>query len=477
MGELEVRNPRSGAVDAMIKNYDHDEVFQLSVALRDAQKSWRAKGVNYRCGQLKRWKERLQAHSSDIIAALCADTGRRAFAHVEYYKIIQFIDHWVERAPELMDESAKGCSSMVPTVNFEHRLVPYGLVGVISPWNVPLVLALIDTIPALLAGAAVMLKPSEVTPRFAMPLMASVQGIEGLEDVFRVVTGDAVTGQAVVDHVDAICFTGSVATGRKVALHAAQRFIPAFLELGGKDPAIVLADADLEHAATAILRSAVGMTGQACQSLERVFVHESVFEPFLTLLVKKASEVKLNWPDIGEGQVGPLIFHPQAKVINAQLRDAEEKGAVIHCGGELESHGGGAWCQPTVISGVTDDMLIISEETFGPVIPVMPYSTIEEAIASANNSEFGLSAAVFSVDIDQAIAVAEQLEVGAVSINDASLTGIANDVEKNSFRYSGMGGSRMGDSGLQRFLRKRALLLQTAEPASMAIFDEGQVEP
>jgi acyl-CoA reductase-like NAD-dependent aldehyde dehydrogenase len=237
----------------------------------------------------------------------------------------------------------------------------------------------------------------------------------------------------------------------------------------------VLPSADLDRAATAIVRSAIGMTGQACQSLERVLVHESVFDAFLGLVVKKVSQLALNWPDIGQGQVGPLIFAPQAKVLSAQLEDARQHGATIHCGGMLEDHDGGAWCQPTVITGVTPDMLLLREETFGPLIPLMPFATTEEAVASANDSEFGLSAAVFAADTAEAIAVAEQLEVGAVSINDASLTGLANDVEKNSFRYSGMGGSRMGDSGLRRFLRKRALLIQTGEPASMAIFDEGQV--
>lgn len=475
MRELDVRNPRTGAADANIKVYSQEEVLQLSNAQRQAQRQWRDKGVVYRCEQLQRWKAQLLSASNDIAGALCADTGRRAFAHFELFKVIEFIDHWVQRAPVLMAEEGRGVSAMMPSVHYTHRLVPYQLVGVISPWNVPLVLALIDSIPALLAGSSVLLKPSEVTPRFAGPLKKSVRGIAGLEDVFQVVTGDAETGKAVVDHVDAICFTGSVATGRKVALHAAQRFIPAFLELGGKDPAIVLPSADLDRATTAIVRSAIGMTGQACQSLERVLVHESVFDAFLAKVVEEVEHLDLNWPDIGKGQVGPLIFAPQAQVLSAQLDDARAQGAVIHCGGQVESHGGGAWCQPTVISEVTSDMLLLREETFGPLIPLMPFATTEEAIASANTSEFGLSAAVFAGGTDEAIAVAEQLEVGAVSINDASLTGLANDVEKNSFRYSGMGGSRMGDSGLRRFLRKRALLIQTEEPASMAIFDECQI--
>ena len=161
MRELDVRNPRTGAADANIKVYSQEEVLQLSNAQRQAQRQWRDKGVVYRCEQLQRWKAQLLSASNDIAGALCADTGRRAFAHFELFKVIEFIDHWVQRAPVLMAEEGRGVSAMMPSVHYTHRLVPYQLVGVISPWNVPLVLALIDSIPALLAGSSVLLKPSE----------------------------------------------------------------------------------------------------------------------------------------------------------------------------------------------------------------------------------------------------------------------------------------------------------------------------
>ena len=275
-----------------------------------------------------------------------------------------------------------------------------------------------------------------------------------------------------VEHADAISFTGSVATGRKVGEHAARRFIPAFLELGGKDPAIVTASADLDNAATAIVRSAIGMTGQACQSLERVYVDRRIFDEFKTRLLDQVTAVELNWPDMTSGHIGPLIFAKQAETLQLQLDDAVAKGASILCGGRIEHHGGGKWCLPTVLDNLSDDMLIMREETFGPLIPLLPFDSVDDAIRMANSSEFGLSAAVFSADIDDATAIGERLQVGAVSINDAGLTAVVNDVEKNSFCLSGIGGSRMGDSGFRRFLRKRALLIQTAPALSIDLFRE-----
>ena len=292
-----------------------------------------------------------------------------------------------------------------------------------------------------------------------------------LAAVLRIVTGGPETGKAMIEQVDAVCFTGSVKTGRQVSQQAAACFIPAFLELGGKDPAIVLPDADIPLAARAIIRSAIGMTGQACQSLERIYCHESIAEPFTEELLAQLKVLSLTCTEDGAGDIAPLIFERQVETIQAQVDDALAKGATCLLGGE-PVQAGGIWYPPTLLTNVNHDMLIMQEETFGPVIPVVIYGDVEEAVALANDSTFGLSAAVFSADADTAKAVAERLQVGAISINDASLTGIVNDVEKNSFRFSGMGGSRMGPAGLTRFLRKRALLIQTGEPAPVQLFSD-----
>jgi acyl-CoA reductase-like NAD-dependent aldehyde dehydrogenase len=474
-GKLPVINPRTGQADYEIPNHDAAQVAAEAAALRAAQSDWFSAGIEHRCEVMARWEKSIEHHSKDIISALAADTGRHLMSVIETKGTVDRIAYWIERAPILLAGQKHGVSGMVPSVHYRYQMVPYPVTGVISPWNVPLTLALIDAVPALMAGSSVLLKPSEVTPRFAEPLQRSIAEVPELAAVLKIITGGPGTGQALIDNVDVVCFTGSVPTGRKVARHCAERFIPAFLELGGKDPAIVLPSADLDNAATAILRSAAGLTGQACQSLERIYVHESVKDEFLRLLVEKAKQVRINWPDIHSGQIGPFIFQQQALKVREQLEDAVAKGATVHCGGEVTNHDGGYWCLPTVLTGITDDMLLMQDETFGPVIPVMSFTTTEEAIQMANDSEFGLSAAVFGGDQEEGIAVATRIRAGGVSINDAGLTAFVHDVEKNAFCMSGMGGSRMGDAGFLRFFRKQALMFQSAPAMSLEFLNEENI--
>jgi acyl-CoA reductase-like NAD-dependent aldehyde dehydrogenase len=316
-------------------------------------------------------------------------------------------------------------------------------------------------IPALLAGCAVVVKPSEIAPRFIEPLVETIASVPKLRDVLAYVEGAGETGKALIECVDLVCFTGSVATGRKVAEAAAKRFIPAFLELGGKDPAIVLSSADLDLATSAILWGSVVSTGQSCLSIERIYVAESIFEPFATQLVEKAQRLQLAYPSIERGEIGPIIAQRQADIIAEHLRDAVEKGAVVHCGGKIEDLDGGLWCRPTVLTQVNHSMKVMTEETFGPIMPVMPFSTSENAIALANDTIYGLSAAVFAGSTEEALDVARCIDAGAININDAGLTALIHEGEKNAFKLSGMGGSRMGAAALKRFMRKKAFLVKT----------------
>ena len=300
---------------------------------------------------------------------------------------------------------------------------------------------------------------------------AALAEVSELEQVFEIVLGGGETGAQVVTNVDAICFTGSVATGRKVGAAAAQAFIPAFLELGGKDPAVVLESADIDRATTALLRGSIANTGQACQSIERIYVAESIADAFEAQLVEKANAVTLNAQDMQHGQLGPFIFEQQAKIVGAQLEDAKSKGARVLAGGTVEDHGG-QWLRPTVLAGVSTDMAVMTEETFGPVLPITRFDSVDDAVAMANDSQYGLSGAVFAGTVDEAEEVAARLDVGAVSINDASLTSMMYEAEKNSFKLSGLGASRMGASGLTRFLRKQAILINEGAVAPIAAFDE-----
>jgi len=269
-----------------------------------------------------------------------------------------------------------------------------------------------------------------------------------------------------------VCFTGSVKTGRIVGQAAAKHFIPAFLELGGKDPIVIVESADLELATDVALRASVLATGQACQSLERIYVQDTVYDRFVQRLVEKASAVPINYPDLHQGVVGPLIFDRQADVIAAQLDDAVKRGARVLCGGLVEIHDGGRWIRPTVIVDVDHKMILMTEETFGPVMPVMKFRTVDEAVALANDSEFGLSAAVIAGSLEEAEAIGLRIDAGAISLNDGSLTGVMHEAEKNSFKCSGLGGSRMGAAGFTRFFRKKALIRQNGRPATIGMFDE-----
>ena len=469
---LPIRNPRTGEWDHEIPITSPEDIASITTTLRAEQAQWVAMGASGRAACLNRFADAVMAEVGPLGQALSVDTGRSTFAHFEAIKSVELIRMWAERAGPILNELAgSGQSGQVPAVHYQHRLIPYQVVAVISPWNVPLLLAMIDSLAALSAGCAVLLKPSEVTPRFIEPLQRALDAVPELAAVLRIVTGGPETGKAMIEQVDAVCFTGSVKTGRQVSQQAAACFIPAFLELGGKDPAIVLPDADIPFAARAIIRSAIGMTGQACQSLERIYCHESIAAPFTEELLAQLNVLSLTCTEDGAGDIAPLIFERQVETIQAQVDDALAKGANCLLGGK-PVHAGGIWYPPTLLTNVNHDMLIMQDETFGPVIPVVIYSDVEEAVALANDSAFGLSAAVFSADADAAKAVAERLQVGAISINDASLTGIVNDVEKNSFRFSGMGGSRMGPAGLTRFLRKRALLIQTGEPAPVQLFSD-----
>jgi acyl-CoA reductase-like NAD-dependent aldehyde dehydrogenase len=476
-GAMKVRNPRTGEADHEIAPLGENSVAALARRLRSAQPVWAARQPSDRAAILRRLAAAIEARHAAIADALTTDTGRRAISHVEVRGALGLIARWAASAPDLIAavEDAPPQPTSIAGITTRTRLVPYPLVGVISPWNFPLTLALIDTIPALAAGAAVIVKPSEVTPRFIRPLMAAVADVPEIADVLAVVEGDGATGAALIAYVDYVAFTGSVATGRKVAHAAAEAMIPASLELGGKDPMIVMASSDPDWAAEVALRASVVNAGQACQSIERIYVDARIAEAFIEALVTKAEAVRLNDADIGSGDIGPFIFWRQADIVEAQLKDAVEKGAMILTGGHVDRSRGGAWLRPTVIGAVSHDMALMREETFGPVLPVVVFDTIDEAVALANDGDFGLSAAVLAGSVEEAEGVAIRLNAGAVSINDGALTSMVWEAEKSSFGASGLGPSRMGASGLMRFFRWQALIRQEGQALPLGAYAEETV--
>lgn len=468
---LAVKNPRTGQIDFTIEAADADAVQAMARRAREAQRAWHVLGLEGRAKALSDLQAAITRHFDAIHAALADDTGRSKIARREIEGALASLGGWAAQAPRLLPTAwTEG--------RFDSRMahapqwVPYALVGVISPWNFPLTLSMIDTIPALLAGCSVIIKPSEVTPRFVTPLRAAIAEIPALEGVLQVVLGDGTTGVALIDAVDAICFTGSVATGKKVAVQAAGRLIPSFLELGGKDPLIITETADLDRAVTAALRGSVLSTGQACQSIERIYVARTLYDDFVGRLVSAAKAARLNQPDRQIGEIGPMIFGKQAATIAAQLSDAVDKGAKILTGGVVEHHLGGDWIAPTVVVNVDHSMTLMREETFGPIMPVMAFDTVEEAIGLANDSEYGLSAAVIAGTLAEAEAIGRQIEAGAISLNDAALTSQFYEAEKQSFKASGLGGSRMGPAGFQRFCRRKALIANRGDVTPLSAYSE-----
>ena len=467
---IRVRNPRTGEHDYELAPYAAQDIEPIAARLRDAQPAWAALSLEARGTRLQAFAAALRAHRDAIADALEIDTGRRRIARLEVDGVAASIEGWIAQAPALLPDGWSD-GKRNPAIRHAPQFVPYGLVGVISPWNFPLTLSMIDTIPALLAGCAVMIKPSEVTPRFIKPLDQAIAEA-GLADLLALAPGDGETGAALVEAVDAACFTGSVPTGRKVAAACAARLIPAFLELGGKDPLIVAASADLDQATNAALRGSVLSTGQACQSIERIYADQAIYDQFTEQLAGKASAVRLNWPDITQGELGPVIFDRQADILKAHIEDALAKGARLLCGGEIEHHGGGLWLRPTVLANVTHEMAVMRNETFGPIMPVMACNGIDEAVALANDTEYGLSAAVFAGTLEEAESIGRRIDAGAVSLNDAALTAMFHEAEKHAFKCSGLGGSRMGPAGFQRFLRRKALIANTGAPAPIGAFAE-----
>jgi acyl-CoA reductase-like NAD-dependent aldehyde dehydrogenase len=457
-------------VDYEITPPTPDELTGLCDSLRGAQVKWGAASLEYRVEVMLRWADELEAAYGPLSAADFTDTGGCLIALMSPRIVASSVRSWAADAAGVLDAAARsGTSSVLPSISFRTQLVPYALVGVISPWNGPLMLSCLDPVPALFAGSAVIVKPSEVAPRFVEPLMATIRAVPELAGVFTFITGDGQTGQQLIQRVDMLCFTGSVPNGRKVAVACAERLIPAYLELGGKDPAIVTATADLDAAATAVLRGAAFGTGQVCFSTERVYVHEDVHDAFVDLLTAKAGALTLNYPDINSGEIGPFGLDRQAQVADEHLADALAKGAVLQAGGPTQVLGGGHFMRPTVLTEVTHDMLAMTEESFAPIMPVMRYRTEDEAVALANDTHYGLSASVIAGTPQEAERIAERVNAGTIALQDTFLTLFkTRDIGTNSFADSGLGGDRTGPGSILRFLRKKALMTQSAPPAPLA---------
>ena len=333
---------------------------------------------------------------------------------------------------------------------------PLGVVGVISPWNAPFILSLNPTIQALMAGNAVLLKPSEVTPASGA-LVGELLEAAGLPDgLLTVLSGDAETGAALVEAgVDKISFTGSVATGRAVGEACARQLIPCTLELGGKDPMIVCADANIDAAAGGAVAGAFMNAGQYCCGTERVYVADEIAEEFTQKVVERVA--KLRQGDSGEFDVGAIFWDRQLEIIESHVDDAISKGAVALAGGRRNPNLSGLYYEPTVLTEVDHDMLVMRDETFGPVLPIMRVRDDEQALLLANQSTYGLAANIWTQDKRKGVALAKRLHAGSVCINDMAMTYGAPEAPFGGRRWSGLGQVN-GVVGLRGFTHAQPIL-------------------
>jgi succinate-semialdehyde dehydrogenase/glutarate-semialdehyde dehydrogenase len=332
---------------------------------------------------------------------------------------------------------------------------PYGVIGIIAPWNYPFSIPAIETLAALVTGNAVVLKPSEFTPLIAQELerLFLAAGLDS--SLLQVVVGEGPTGAALLESpVDKLIFTGSVATGRRVGEAAARRLLPVVLELGGKDPMIVLDDANLEIAASGAMWGAFMNAGQTCLSVERCYVHRSLYEPFLQKCREKIARLRVGNGIGSEVEIGPMIHERQLKIVESQVNDAVLRGARLLAGGKRLTELGPNFYAPTLLADVTSDMRLMQEETFGPVLPVTPFDSDEEAVSLANDSDFGLAASVWTHNRSRGEAMAARIKAGTVMLNDmVSCFGIA-EAPHGGFKQSGIGRTH-GEMGLEEMVQTK----------------------
>jgi acyl-CoA reductase-like NAD-dependent aldehyde dehydrogenase len=468
VADIAIENPATGEVIAHVPDMTAEQVAELARAARRAQPAWEALGFEGRGRVLRRAQKWLVDNSERVIETIVSETGKvyedALIAEVMYGA--NAFGFWSKHAPSfLADERVKSASPLLKGKKLILRYRPLGVVGVIGPWNYPLTNSFGDCIPALAAGNAVILKPSEVTPLTSLLLADALRECGMPDGVFAVATGRGETGAALIDEVDLVNFTGSTATGRKIMARAAETLTPVSLELGGKDPMIVLADADLERAANHAVYYSMFNGGQTCVSIERVYVEAPVYDEFVAKVTEKASALR-NDRSTGPGtaDVGSMTFPPQVEIVARHVQDARDKGAQVLVGGERGHEGqGGYWYEPTVLVGVDHTMEVMREETFGPALPIMKVADAEEAIRLANDSQYGLGASVFSKDAARGEAVARRIEAGAVCVNDSNVNYTALELPMGGVKASGIG-FRHGAGGIRKFTQQQALLISRLHP-------------
>ncbi|MGC2792105.1 MAG: aldehyde dehydrogenase family protein [Candidatus Sulfotelmatobacter sp.] len=449
-------DPATGEVLREFECAGEDEVQAAVARAHAAQAAWGDLGARKRISVLREFQRRLHEKKIEIAEAITREAGKPVAEALttEVLVVLDAARFLIDNAYRLLRDEPLPHGNLATKLK-RGRLLrePYGVVGIISPWNYPFSIPATETLAALVAGNAVVLKPSEFTSLVALELRSLLHAAGVPQDVFQVVIGDGATGTALVhSKIDKLVFTGSVATGKRIAVAAAERLLPVVLELGGKDPMLVLDDADVDVASSAAVWGAFVNAGQTCLSVERCYVHRSLYVDFLRACTEKTKKLRVGPGLDSETDVGPMIHQRQLRIVEAHVEDAVARGARVLTGGSRLPELGENFYRPTVLADVTHEMRIMREETFGPVLPVMAFDSDDEAVRLANDSEYGLAASVWTRDRARGECLARRIHAGTVMVNDVvSCFGIS-EAPHGGVKSSGMGRAH-GRFGLEEMVR------------------------
>ena len=444
-----------------IPNQTRDEVFAIADELRAAQPEWEALGFKGRAHWMERFRDWMLDNDERLTRMLQEESGKSQADSGELPIAYDVINYYAKNAKRFLSPERRrphSAAMRVKKLSVEYR--PYPLVGLITPWNGPIGNPMLDLPAAMMAGCAVLTKPSEFTPLSWQECVRGWNEDVGGPPVLGLAQGAGETGAAVVDAVDMVHFTGSARTGRKIAARCGERLIPCSLELGGKDPMIVLADADVERAANAAVWGGFYNSGQICISTERVYVEEPVYDEFVKLVTDKATEIRQGYDQIGSpitADTGAMANEAQVEIVERHVDDAISKGARAVIGGKRRE-GDGLFFEPTVLVDVDHSMACMREETFGPTLPIMKVRDADEAVALANDSDYGLSSSLFTKSRSRGRKIASRIESGAVNINDVMMNVFNVALPMGGWGDSGLGVRLGGADGIRKYCRRKAIV-------------------
>ncbi|AGN00350.1 succinic semialdehyde dehydrogenase [Salinarchaeum sp. Harcht-Bsk1] len=463
--ELRVRAPFTDAVVGTVPACSPDAIRGAVDRARTAQADWKRRPASERVAAIERFEDLIHDHRAELLDLVQLESGKTRYDALEECGDVEFTaGHYAERTEAYLEpERHPGLVPGLTRVREHHD--PYGVVGIVSPWNYPLTLAISDALPALLAGNAVVLKPAEQTPFTALYVEELLAEAGVPSAVFQVVPGRGETlGPPLIDAVDAVNFTGSTAVGREVAAQAAESLIPATLELGGKGPMIVREDAPLGRTVTGALRGAFASAGQLCIAVERIYVHESIADEFTDRLVERVRGLDLGTEFTYAPDVGSMVSADQLERVEAHVDDAVADGASLLTGGRRRPDVGPLVYEPTVLGEVPPGADVTCEETFGPVVTVTPVPDDETAIELANDTPYGLHGSVWTDDTAAGRRVARRLDCGTVCVNDAYMSMWGSTSAPMGGRKDSGLGRRHGDQGFEKYTRSQSVTVQHGHP-------------